>query len=151
MNCSCCLAARRQSVWISESDLTHSGFPCFRSGEEICNTEGFTFDTRAEDLRHVWIPATLKMSISKSQGLEIVSWSEGDEVRVETITVTALRFLRRLKLFMTSVGRSAMLRRRTGFPCTTSWSPCRTSRTRAPAETWSHTSKWARRTIKEKR
>lgn len=42
--------------------------------------EGFTFDTRAEDLRHVWIPLTLKMSISKSQGLEISSWPEGEEV-----------------------------------------------------------------------
>lgn len=43
--------------------------------------EGFTFDTKAEDLRHVWIPLTLKMSISKSQGLEISSWPEGEEVR----------------------------------------------------------------------
>lgn len=43
--------------------------------------EGFTFDTQAEDLRHVWIPLTLKMSISKSQGLEISSWPEGEEVR----------------------------------------------------------------------
>lgn len=42
--------------------------------------EGLTFDTRAEDLRHVWIPLTLKMSISKSQGLEISSWPEGEEV-----------------------------------------------------------------------
>ena len=45
--------------------------------------EGFTFDTRAEDLRHVWIPLTLKMSISKSQGLEISSSPEGEEVREE--------------------------------------------------------------------
>lgn len=52
--------------------------PC--SGEDICSMEGFTFDTRAEDLRHVWIPLTLKMSISKSQGLEISSWPEGEEV-----------------------------------------------------------------------
>lgn len=43
--------------------------------------EGITFDTRAEDLRHIWIPATLKMSISKSQGLEICSWPESEEVR----------------------------------------------------------------------
>lgn len=50
------------------------------SGEEMCSMEGFTFDTRAEDLRHVWIPLTLKMSISKSQGLEISSWPEGEEV-----------------------------------------------------------------------
>lgn len=50
------------------------------SGED-CNMDGFTFDTRAEDLRHVWIPMTLKMSISKSQGLEISSWPEGEEVR----------------------------------------------------------------------
>lgn len=46
--------------------------------------EGFTFDPRAEDLRHVWIPLTLKMSISKSQGLEISSWPEGEEVSRST-------------------------------------------------------------------
>ncbi|KAF7669050.1 hypothetical protein LDENG_00254550 [Lucifuga dentata] len=50
------------------------------NGEEFCSTEGFTFDTRAEDLRHVWIPITLKMSISKSQGLEISNWPEGEEL-----------------------------------------------------------------------
>uniref|UniRef100_A0A667YUY6 Poly(A) specific ribonuclease subunit PAN2 n=1 Tax=Myripristis murdjan TaxID=586833 RepID=A0A667YUY6_9TELE len=49
-------------------------------GEELCSMEGFTFDTRAEDLRHVWIPLTLKMSISKSQGLEISNWPEGEEL-----------------------------------------------------------------------
>lgn len=48
--------------------------------EEMCSMEGFSFDTRAEDLRHVWIPLTLKMCISKSQGLEISSWTEGDEL-----------------------------------------------------------------------
>lgn len=57
----------------------HCVFTC--SGEELCSMEGFTFDTRAEDLRHVWIPLTLKMSISKSQGLEISSWPEGEEVK----------------------------------------------------------------------
>uniref|UniRef100_A0A672YGD8 Poly(A) specific ribonuclease subunit PAN2 n=1 Tax=Sphaeramia orbicularis TaxID=375764 RepID=A0A672YGD8_9TELE len=50
------------------------------SGEEICSMEGFTVDTRAEDLRHVWIPLTLKMSISKTQGLEISTWPEGEEL-----------------------------------------------------------------------
>lgn len=54
------------------------------SGEDICSMEGFTVDTRVEDLRHVWIPLTLKMSISKSQGLEISSWPEGEEVRRST-------------------------------------------------------------------
>ncbi|KAA8591340.1 hypothetical protein FQN60_002283 [Etheostoma spectabile] len=49
-------------------------------GEDICSMEGITFNTRAEDLRHVWIPPTLKMSISKSQGLEISSWPEGEEL-----------------------------------------------------------------------
>lgn len=48
--------------------------------EEMCNMEGFSFDTRAEDLRHVWIPLTLKMCISKAQGLEISAWNEGDEL-----------------------------------------------------------------------
>uniref|UniRef100_A0A8C8E2W1 PAN2-PAN3 deadenylation complex catalytic subunit PAN2 n=1 Tax=Oryzias sinensis TaxID=183150 RepID=A0A8C8E2W1_9TELE len=54
--------------------------PFWCSGEELCSMEGLTIDTRAEDLRHVWIPLTLKMSISKSQGLEISSCSEGDEL-----------------------------------------------------------------------
>ncbi|KAG7519500.1 PAN2-PAN3 deadenylation complex catalytic subunit PAN2 isoform X1 [Solea senegalensis] len=47
-------------------------------GEDFCSMEGF--DPRAEDLRNVWIPLTLKMSISKSQGLEISSWPEGEEL-----------------------------------------------------------------------
>ncbi|XP_063065324.1 PAN2-PAN3 deadenylation complex catalytic subunit PAN2 [Engraulis encrasicolus] len=42
--------------------------------------EALTFDTRAEDLQHVWIPLSLKMSISKAQGLEVSSWPEGDEL-----------------------------------------------------------------------
>ncbi|XP_024662259.2 PAN2-PAN3 deadenylation complex catalytic subunit PAN2-like [Maylandia zebra] len=33
-----------------------------------------------QDQRHVWIPATLKMSLSKSQRLEISSWPEGEEL-----------------------------------------------------------------------
>ncbi|XP_055747889.1 PAN2-PAN3 deadenylation complex catalytic subunit PAN2-like isoform X3 [Salvelinus fontinalis] len=48
--------------------------------EELVNTEGLTFDTRVEDLRHIWIPLTLKMSVSKSQGLEMSSWPEGEEL-----------------------------------------------------------------------
>lgn len=64
--------------------------PC--SGEE-CNMEGFTFDTRAEDLRHVWIPLTLKMSISKSQGLEISSWPEGEEVSLYLVSLTVINWV----------------------------------------------------------
>ncbi|KAG9333973.1 hypothetical protein JZ751_009289 [Albula glossodonta] len=48
--------------------------------EDLCSAEGLTFDTRVEDLRHVWIPLSLKMSISKTQGLEICSWSENEEL-----------------------------------------------------------------------
>lgn len=54
--------------------------------------EGFTFDTRVEDLRHVWIPLSLKMSISKSQGLEISSWPEGEEVSRELFVDSQLVF-----------------------------------------------------------
>lgn len=54
--------------------------------------EGFTFDTRVEDLRHVWIPLSLKMSISKSQGLEISSWPEGEEVSREHLVDSQLVF-----------------------------------------------------------
>ncbi|XP_028439462.1 PAN2-PAN3 deadenylation complex catalytic subunit PAN2 isoform X1 [Perca flavescens] len=67
--------------WCLDSGITYhtnTVRPC--SGEDICSMEGITFDTRAEDLRHVWIPLTLKMSISKSQGLEISSWPEGEEL-----------------------------------------------------------------------
>ncbi|XP_067301933.1 PAN2-PAN3 deadenylation complex catalytic subunit PAN2 isoform X1 [Pseudorasbora parva] len=48
--------------------------------EEICSMEGLTFDTQAEDMRHVWIPLSLKMCISKSQGLEVSSLPEGEEL-----------------------------------------------------------------------
>ncbi|XP_030625274.1 PAN2-PAN3 deadenylation complex catalytic subunit PAN2 [Chanos chanos] len=51
--------------------------------DELCSVEGLTFDTRAEDLRHVWIPLSLKMGISKSQGLEISNWPEGEELSAE--------------------------------------------------------------------
>ncbi|XP_061629122.1 PAN2-PAN3 deadenylation complex catalytic subunit PAN2 isoform X2 [Phyllopteryx taeniolatus] len=46
-------------------------------GEDVCSMEGFT---RLEDLRHMWMPLTLKMSIGKTQGLEICSWPEGEEL-----------------------------------------------------------------------
>lgn len=49
--------------------------------EELCSVEGLTFDSQAEDMRHVWIPLSLKMCISKSQGLEVSCLSEGEEVR----------------------------------------------------------------------
>lgn len=62
------------------------------SGEEICSMEGFTFDTRVEDLRHVWIPLSLKMSISKNQGLEISSWPEGEEVSWGLFVESELQF-----------------------------------------------------------
>ncbi|XP_064155231.1 PAN2-PAN3 deadenylation complex catalytic subunit PAN2 isoform X2 [Anguilla rostrata] len=48
--------------------------------EDLGSAEGLTFDTRAEDLRHVWIPLSLKMSISKSQGLEISCWGQTEEL-----------------------------------------------------------------------
>ena len=51
------------------------------SGEDMRGSEGITFNTRAEDLRHVWIPLTMKMTISKTQSLEVVNWPEAEEVR----------------------------------------------------------------------
>ncbi|TSP79459.1 PAN2-PAN3 deadenylation complex catalytic subunit PAN2 [Bagarius yarrelli] len=47
------------------------------------SAEGLTFDTRAEDLRHVWIPQSLKMCISKSHGLEVCSWLKTEELSPE--------------------------------------------------------------------
>uniref|UniRef100_A0A8C9WSJ6 PAN2-PAN3 deadenylation complex catalytic subunit PAN2 n=1 Tax=Scleropages formosus TaxID=113540 RepID=A0A8C9WSJ6_SCLFO len=48
--------------------------------EFLCSAKGFSFGTSIEDLRHMWIPLSLKMSISKSQGLEVSNWKETDEV-----------------------------------------------------------------------
>ncbi|XP_051913927.1 PAN2-PAN3 deadenylation complex catalytic subunit PAN2 isoform X1 [Hippocampus zosterae] len=45
--------------------------------EDVCGMEAFG---RLEDLRHLWIPLTLKMAINKSQGLQISSWPEGEEL-----------------------------------------------------------------------
>lgn len=45
----------------------------------------------------------------------------------------------------------ALLKRQRGPPSTTWWSPCLTSWMLAQVETWLHTSKWERRTTKEKR
>ncbi|KAK0133884.1 PAN2-PAN3 deadenylation complex catalytic subunit PAN2 [Merluccius polli] len=49
-------------------------------GEDMRGGEGITFNTRAEDLRHVWIPLTMKMSIRKNHGLEISNWAEAEEL-----------------------------------------------------------------------
>lgn len=49
----------------------------FSSSEDVCGMEAVS---RLEDLRHLWIPLTLKMAINKSQGLQISSWPEGEEV-----------------------------------------------------------------------
>ncbi|XP_053499845.1 PAN2-PAN3 deadenylation complex catalytic subunit PAN2 isoform X2 [Ictalurus furcatus] len=51
--------------------------------DEVGSAEGLTFDTRAEDLRHVWIPQSLKMCINKTHGLEVCSWPETDELSPE--------------------------------------------------------------------
>ncbi|KAI5095543.1 PAB-dependent poly(A)-specific ribonuclease subunit PAN2 isoform X1 [Silurus meridionalis] len=51
--------------------------------DEAYSAEGLTFDTRAEDLRHVWIPQSLKMCVSKTHGLEVCSWGETDELSPE--------------------------------------------------------------------
>ncbi|XP_048856197.1 PAN2-PAN3 deadenylation complex catalytic subunit PAN2 isoform X1 [Brienomyrus brachyistius] len=48
--------------------------------DEMYCPEGLTFGNSIEDLRHVWVPQSLKMCISKSQGLEITSWSETEEL-----------------------------------------------------------------------
>ncbi|XP_017562587.1 PAN2-PAN3 deadenylation complex catalytic subunit PAN2 [Pygocentrus nattereri] len=49
----------------------------------LCNVEGLSSDTCAEDLRHVWIPLSMKMCISKAHGLEVCSWPEGEELSAE--------------------------------------------------------------------
>lgn len=120
------------------------------SGEDICSMEGFTVDTRAEDLRHVWIPLTLKMSISKSQGLEISSWPEAEEVSRST----HFHFQEPETLcdhVTLPVSSWVQPRRPTGPLSTTWWSRCPMCWMHVRAGTWSHTSKWGRRTIRGKR
>ncbi|XP_076874775.1 PAN2-PAN3 deadenylation complex catalytic subunit PAN2 isoform X2 [Brachyhypopomus gauderio] len=51
--------------------------------DELGGVEGLTFDTCAEDLRHVWIPLCVRMRISKSHGLEVCSWPEAEELSAE--------------------------------------------------------------------
>uniref|UniRef100_W5KD87 PAN2-PAN3 deadenylation complex catalytic subunit PAN2 n=1 Tax=Astyanax mexicanus TaxID=7994 RepID=W5KD87_ASTMX len=65
---------------ISQSIYTTLFFAKEENMDELCNVEGLTFDTRAEDLRHVWIPLSLKMCISKTHGLEVCCWPEGEEL-----------------------------------------------------------------------
>ncbi|XP_062871382.1 PAN2-PAN3 deadenylation complex catalytic subunit PAN2 [Trichomycterus rosablanca] len=51
--------------------------------DEFYSVESLTLDTRAEDLRHVWIPLSIKVCISKTNGLEVSSWTETDELSAE--------------------------------------------------------------------
>uniref|UniRef100_A0A3B4DAQ8 PAN2-PAN3 deadenylation complex catalytic subunit PAN2 n=1 Tax=Pygocentrus nattereri TaxID=42514 RepID=A0A3B4DAQ8_PYGNA len=60
--------------------------PLPTDSDVLCNVEGLSSDTCAEDLRHVWIPLSMKMCISKAHGLEVCSWPEGEEVRDEPST-----------------------------------------------------------------
>ncbi|XP_066564314.1 PAN2-PAN3 deadenylation complex catalytic subunit PAN2 isoform X2 [Amia ocellicauda] len=58
--------------------------------EELCNAEGLTFDSSVEDMRHVWIPLSLKMTISKTKGLEVQNWTENEELSSEEETEGAV-------------------------------------------------------------
>lgn len=49
--------------------------------EELCTAEGLSLYTSVEELRHVWIPLSLKMTMNKNKELEVTSWNEGEEVR----------------------------------------------------------------------
>ncbi|KAK2825541.1 hypothetical protein Q7C36_019468 [Tachysurus vachellii] len=51
--------------------------------DEVYSAEGLSFDTRAEDLKHVWIPQSLKMCINKTHGLEVCSWNGTEELNPE--------------------------------------------------------------------
>lgn len=48
--------------------------------EELCTAEGLSLYTSVEELRHVWIPLSLKMTMNKNKELEVTSWSEGEEL-----------------------------------------------------------------------
>uniref|UniRef100_A0A671SBI5 PAN2-PAN3 deadenylation complex catalytic subunit PAN2 n=1 Tax=Sinocyclocheilus anshuiensis TaxID=1608454 RepID=A0A671SBI5_9TELE len=60
----------------------------WKAQTELCSVEGVTFDTQAEDMRHVWIPLSLKMCISKTQGLEVSSLEEAEGASVFDLVVT---------------------------------------------------------------
>ncbi|XP_035378442.1 PAN2-PAN3 deadenylation complex catalytic subunit PAN2 isoform X1 [Electrophorus electricus] len=51
--------------------------------DELGGVEGLTFDTCAEDMRHVWIPLCIRMRISKTHGLEVCSRPEAEELSSE--------------------------------------------------------------------
>uniref|UniRef100_A0A8B9HJM3 PAN2-PAN3 deadenylation complex catalytic subunit PAN2 n=1 Tax=Astyanax mexicanus TaxID=7994 RepID=A0A8B9HJM3_ASTMX len=83
-------SVKEAEFWKAQAEVSSSHFHISQSiyttlffeenMDELCNVEGLTFDTRAEDLRHVWIPLSLKMCISKTHGLEVCCWPEGEEL-----------------------------------------------------------------------
>ncbi|KAI1897084.1 hypothetical protein AGOR_G00079470 [Albula goreensis] len=53
--------------------------------EDLCSAEGLTFDTRAEDLRHVWIPLSLKI---ENEELSAAEEAEGAAIYDLVVTVS---------------------------------------------------------------
>uniref|UniRef100_A0AAY4CWK0 PAN2-PAN3 deadenylation complex catalytic subunit PAN2 n=1 Tax=Denticeps clupeoides TaxID=299321 RepID=A0AAY4CWK0_9TELE len=76
-------SVKEAEFWKAQAEVRRPKGPRGTSADERCGTEGLAFHTRAEDLRHVWIPQCLKMSICKNQGLEISNWPEGEELSSE--------------------------------------------------------------------
>uniref|UniRef100_A0A3B5Q226 PAN2-PAN3 deadenylation complex catalytic subunit PAN2 n=1 Tax=Xiphophorus maculatus TaxID=8083 RepID=A0A3B5Q226_XIPMA len=75
-------SAKEAEFWKVQAEVNKS------YGEEICNTEGFTFDTRAEDLRHVWIPISVAAQTLYDVCGQISAADEADGVSLYDLVVT---------------------------------------------------------------
>ncbi|MGH0165436.1 UNVERIFIED_CONTAM: hypothetical protein FKN15_073270 [Acipenser sinensis] len=64
-------------IHFNEASFEGTLQPC---QEELCTAEGLSLYTSVEEMRHVWIPLSLKMTMNKNKELEVTSWSEGEEL-----------------------------------------------------------------------
>eukprot|EP00062_Callorhinchus_milii_P026898 gi/632989561/ref/XP_007883715.1/ PREDICTED: PAB-dependent poly(A)-specific ribonuclease subunit PAN2-like [Callorhinchus milii] len=47
--------------------------------EALCNAEGLNFFTSMEEMKHIWIPFSIKMKLNKNKKLEVNNWNEKEE------------------------------------------------------------------------
>uniref|UniRef100_A0A8C4SPI4 PAN2-PAN3 deadenylation complex catalytic subunit PAN2 n=1 Tax=Erpetoichthys calabaricus TaxID=27687 RepID=A0A8C4SPI4_ERPCA len=51
--------------------------------EDLCTVEGLNLYSSTEELRHVWIPLSLRLNLNKNKELDVCSWNEGEELSPE--------------------------------------------------------------------
>ncbi|MBN3291896.1 PAN2 protein, partial [Polypterus senegalus] len=51
--------------------------------EDLCTVEGLNLYSSTEELRHVWIPLSLRLNLNKNKELDVCSWNESEELSPE--------------------------------------------------------------------